>query len=119
MSGYKVYFALKESFEGDVKKLLAFLNKSPLKGQVPLMIGCNKKPMSVHQVFRVRYAYCAFRLLSEEFGENFAVGWFSRPNICLEQRTPVLAIRRCSPEKLSHVLKAAMACIQSAHGILP
>ena len=119
MSENKVYFALKASFEGDVEKLLAFLNKSSLKKQIPSMIGCNKKPMSAHQVFRVRYAYCAFRLLAEEFGENFALGWFSRLNICLGQRTPISAIRHYSPEKLSHILKAAMACIQAAHGILP
>ncbi|MDO8442778.1 MAG: hypothetical protein Q7S81_00755 [bacterium] len=119
MSEHKVYFALKASFEDDVERLLVFLNKSPIKKLIPSMIGCNKKPMSVYQVFRVRYAYCVFRLLTEEFGENFALRWFSRPNIFLEQRTPILAIRHYSPEKLSHVLQAAMACIQSAHGILP
>lgn len=115
----KTYFIFKESLEDSAEKLLSFLNKSSIKKVVFLMTGSNKKQITIRQALRVRYAYCAYRLIAEEFGNDFASRWFSRPNICLEQRTPIFALRHYDPEKLPHIIKAAMACIQASHGILP
>lgn len=115
----KMYFIFKESLEEDAGKLFSFLKKSCIKKYVFPMIGCNKKPLTAYQIFRVRYAYCAYRMIIEEFGSDFTLNWFARPNMFLEQKTPIFALRHYEPEKLPRLTQVAMMCIQAGNGILP
>lgn len=115
----KIGLIFKESFIGNIKNLLSFLNKSSIRKLIFLVVDNKKEPLTTIQVLRVRYVYCAYQLLTEEFGSEFTLKWFSRPSIYLENQTPIAALQHYSPEKMPHIVKAAMACIQVSHGILP
>ena len=115
----KMYFIFRESFEDDAQKLLSNLNKSSIKDLVFSMIGCKKNPVTIGQVLRVRYAYCAYCLIAQELGKDFALKWFSRSSFYLGKRIPMFVIRSIKLEKLPIITKAAMAVIQASNGILP
>ena len=115
----KMHFIFRESFEDDIGKLWSFLNKGPVKKLVFLMIGCKKKPVSIGQVLRARYAYCAYRLVVEELGKDFALKWLSRSSFYLDRQTPLSVIRNCKLGELPIIIKAAIAVIQASNGVLP
>ena len=115
----KLLSIFKDSLEGDAEKLLAFLSKSPIRKLITSVVGNKKKSLTISKALRVRYAYCAYRLLVEEFGNEFSVRWFLRPNLFLGYKTPAFALRYYNVKKLTLLVNAAMACIQVSHGILP
>lgn len=115
----KMHFIFRESFEDDAQKLLSYLNKSSIKELVFSMIGCKKKPVTIGQILRVRYAYCAYRLITEELGKDVALKWFSRPSFYLGRKIPMFFIRSSKLEELPIINKAAIAVIQASNGILP
>ena len=115
----KIFYVFRESLEVDEKILLAILKKSLIKKLIDLLIGNVNKPMTISKALKVRYVYCAYRILAIEFGDKFAARWFFRPSIYLKYKTPMFVLRNHDVKKLGLIITATMACVSISRGVLP
>ncbi len=121
MTKEKMMWILMEAFEKDPRDLFSLLKKKAGKELTFAMTGLKKVESGANLpaeiIMRIQYGYCAFCLLAEENGDEFAKKWIKNGNIYLPK--PIEGLRSFPPNRLFLVMNAVFNCIKAGHGIIP